>query len=191
MKDLKDIQADPIDLVSAFPVDDSNMFIWHCNIKGTRATTPSACNPHNIPILQLPSSLSTRTTAHSSPKTFKPYLISFSFLLLFTSFSCSPSLSETFVGPENTAYAKGIFHVEIKFPEDYPNSPPSAIMLTNLPHPHVHNVCASTFWCSNFQLHSFWLSYFFFHNPRIEGRLLLWWQGNLFFSACFLFSLII
>lgn len=34
MRDLKDIQAEPVEGVAAFPVDD-NMFLWHCNIKGT------------------------------------------------------------------------------------------------------------------------------------------------------------
>src|SRR4051812_27867889 len=38
---------------------------------------------------------------------------------------------------EGTVYAGGIFHVQLDFPKTYPNQPPSATLLTPLPHPHV------------------------------------------------------
>eukprot|EP01119_Soliformovum_irregulare_P013021 TRINITY_DN3432_c0_g1_i1.p1 TRINITY_DN3432_c0_g1~~TRINITY_DN3432_c0_g1_i1.p1 ORF type:complete len:1126 (+),score=389.91 TRINITY_DN3432_c0_g1_i1:135-3512(+) len=43
------------------------------------------------------------------------------------------------VGPENTPYAQGIFHIQLNFPKNYPNAGPSATILCDLPHPHVHN----------------------------------------------------
>lgn len=43
------------------------------------------------------------------------------------------------VGPENTPYAGGIFHIELKFPRTYPQDSPSATILCPLPHPHVTN----------------------------------------------------
>jgi ubiquitin-protein ligase len=33
MRDLKEIEKNPLPLVSALPLED-NMFIWHCNLKG-------------------------------------------------------------------------------------------------------------------------------------------------------------
>ena len=46
-------------------------------------------------------------------------------------------------GPENTAYEGGVFHMEITFPEDYPCSPPSIRLCTEVPHPNVfgHTLC--------------------------------------------------
>lgn len=42
------------------------------------------------------------------------------------------------VGPENTPYEGGIFHIILQFPSDYPQHPPSASICTALPHSHVH-----------------------------------------------------
>jgi ubiquitin-protein ligase len=41
------------------------------------------------------------------------------------------------VGPEGSPYENGIFHFKLVFPTEYPAAPPSAIMLSHLPHPHV------------------------------------------------------
>jgi len=40
-------------------------------------------------------------------------------------------------GPANTVYAGGVFHLEITFPENYPVSPPSIELFTNVPHANV------------------------------------------------------
>lgn len=42
------------------------------------------------------------------------------------------------MGPENTPYAGGLFHFVLSFPHNYPNKPPSARVLSPIPHPHVH-----------------------------------------------------
>ena len=43
-------------------------------------------------------------------------------------------------GPENTPYHGAVFHLEIKFPDNYPHNPPSVTLLTPLPeHPNVFN----------------------------------------------------
>ena len=41
------------------------------------------------------------------------------------------------LGPEDTPYESGIFHIKLTFPPTYPNDSPSATMITYLPHPHV------------------------------------------------------
>jgi ubiquitin-protein ligase len=41
------------------------------------------------------------------------------------------------LGPENTPYAGAVFHIQLTFPETYPTTPPSATIMTDLPHPHV------------------------------------------------------
>lgn len=49
-------------------------------------------------------------------------------------------------GPEGTPYEGGIFKVEMKFPDDYPNSPPTMKFLSPFWHPNVYddgNVCIS------------------------------------------------
>jgi ubiquitin-protein ligase len=74
MLDLKQIQANPLPLVAAHPLE-GDIFCWHGNL----------------------------------------------------------------VGPENTPYAGGIFHIELKFPKTYPLDSPSATILSPLPHPHVRN----------------------------------------------------
>ena len=40
-------------------------------------------------------------------------------------------------GPEGTLYEGGVFHLELKIPENYPNTPPSVELLVDLPHPNV------------------------------------------------------
>ena len=40
-------------------------------------------------------------------------------------------------GPADTVYAGGVFHLEMVFPEDYPVSPPSITLCTNVPHANV------------------------------------------------------
>jgi ubiquitin-protein ligase/Ran GTPase-activating protein (RanGAP) involved in mRNA processing and transport len=40
-------------------------------------------------------------------------------------------------GPEATPYENAIFHLFLKFPCDYPNSPPTVIPATSIPHPNV------------------------------------------------------
>jgi len=42
------------------------------------------------------------------------------------------------LGPENTPYEGGLFHIVLQFPPDYPQRPPSASICTALPHTHVH-----------------------------------------------------
>lgn len=40
-------------------------------------------------------------------------------------------------GPEKTPYAGGIFHLELKFPQSYPNHPPTIRIYNKIPHPNV------------------------------------------------------
>lgn len=40
-------------------------------------------------------------------------------------------------GPDTTAYYGGVFHLEITFPTNYPCSPPSVKLMTEVPHPNV------------------------------------------------------
>ena len=42
-------------------------------------------------------------------------------------------------GPDTSAYYGGVFHFEITFPQNYPVSPPSISLFTDLPHPCVSN----------------------------------------------------
>ena len=42
-----------------------------------------------------------------------------------------------FKGPKKTPYQDGIFYIEIKFPEDYPNSIPEVQMRTPIYHPNI------------------------------------------------------
>jgi len=44
----------------------------------------------------------------------------------------------TLLGIDSSPYAGSIFHIELKFPPSYPAEPPSARVLTPIPHPHVH-----------------------------------------------------
>jgi len=50
------------------------------------------------------------------------------------------------MGPQGTDYEGGIFNAEMKFPESYPNEPPTLQFTTEFFHPNVHengNVCIS------------------------------------------------
>jgi ubiquitin-conjugating enzyme E2 A len=40
-------------------------------------------------------------------------------------------------GPEKTPYEGGVFHLELKFPQSYPNHPPTIRIFNNIPHPNV------------------------------------------------------
>ena len=47
-------------------------------------------------------------------------------------------------GPDDSPYEGGIFHIELKFTQHFPSVPPSATLLTPVPHPHVNklgNIC--------------------------------------------------
>eukprot|EP01133_Synstelium_polycarpum_P013661 gene13661-16088_t len=43
------------------------------------------------------------------------------------------------VAPLGSPFEGGIFHLELKFPPTYPANPPSGVLLTPFPHPHVHD----------------------------------------------------
>ena len=44
-------------------------------------------------------------------------------------------LAVTFEGPKSTAYENGLFKLEIKFPQNYPNHPPFVRLYTGIWHP--------------------------------------------------------
>ena len=51
-----------------------------------------------------------------------------------------------FEGPEDTIYEGGYFKSQLKFPEDYPNSPPTMIFKSKMWHPNIYpdgKVCIS------------------------------------------------
>merc|ERR1712146_780977 len=51
-----------------------------------------------------------------------------------------------FEGPENTLYEGGYFKAQLKFPDDYPNNPPTMIFKTKMWHPNIYpdgKVCIS------------------------------------------------
>ena len=72
MRDLKEIQENPLNGVAACPLE-SDLFTWHCNLKG----------------------------------------------------------------PKGTPWQKGIFHMILRFPTDYPKNPPALTLSTKITHPNV------------------------------------------------------
>ena len=51
-----------------------------------------------------------------------------------------------FEGPENTLYEGGYFKAQLKFPDDYPNNPPTMIFKTKMWHSNIYpdgKVCIS------------------------------------------------
>src|ERR1700722_12390447 len=44
----------------------------------------------------------------------------------------------TIIGPKNSLYEDGIFHLDIKIPENYPFNPPQIRFKTKIYHPNVH-----------------------------------------------------
>eukprot|EP01105_Mastigella_eilhardi_P019239 TRINITY_DN4515_c0_g1_i4.p1 TRINITY_DN4515_c0_g1~~TRINITY_DN4515_c0_g1_i4.p1 ORF type:complete len:1994 (+),score=419.79 TRINITY_DN4515_c0_g1_i4:519-5984(+) len=73
------------------------------------------------------------------------------------------------LGPDDSAYAGGVFHIELGFPHDYPNSPPYATLLVPLPHPHVHDnkICLDIL--SDYKDH--------FRSQKSEGDPIGWTSG--------------
>lgn len=52
----------------------------------------------------------------------------------------------SFPGPEDTPYEGGFYLADLKFPHDYPNSPPEMVFITEMWHPNLFpdgRVCIS------------------------------------------------
>jgi ubiquitin-conjugating enzyme E2 S len=51
-------------------------------------------------------------------------------------------------GPQSTPYSEGMWKLQLKIPQDYPNSPPKAFFRTKIWHPNVEestgSVCLET-----------------------------------------------
>lgn len=71
LNDLKEIQTNPIEGVSAVPLDDENMFEWHCNFKGPKGTSWEGSIFHLI--LFFPDEYPAKSpSAEFVPKNFQP-----------------------------------------------------------------------------------------------------------------------
>ena len=87
-------------------------------------------------------------------------------------------------GPETSAFYGGVFHLEIVFPKNYPCSPPTIRLMTEIPHPNVFgsNICLDMLqpknkssgwydgWSSAYSVESILiqLQSFLFEVPRIK-----------------------
>ena len=52
--------------------------------------------------------------------------------------------SASLTGPSETPYENGVFHMDIRFPLDYPFSPPKIVFTTKIYHPNINtngNIC--------------------------------------------------
>ena len=69
-------------------------------------------------------------------------------------------------GPKKTPYEGGLFYIEIKFPKDYPNSPPKVQMRTPIYHPNINmlngNICVDYVyhWNSCYDVYGLMMSIF-------------------------------
>jgi len=64
-------------------------------------------------------------------------------------------------GPEGTPFEGGVFHMELVFPLDYPVSPPTIKLFTQIPHPNVlygNSVCLDILDKNQRQIYQGWTS---------------------------------